>query len=92
MREEQVAQMLATPVLAQHLEQKRRERDVAILLAFALADTNDHALGIDVGGSQRQSLAQAKTGGVDRRQQDAVARMIDRTEQRDRLLDRQHHR
>jgi len=88
MREQQIAQVLATPVLAQHLQQKWRERDVTILLAFPLPNANDHALGIDVGGSQRQRLAQAKTGGIDRRQQDAVARVIDRAEQFDRLFDR----
>src|SRR5262249_6730741 len=65
-----------------------RERDIAILLAFALTDSNDHALGVDVGGTQRERLAQPQAGGIDRHQQDAVSRQVDRSEKIDRFADR----
>src|SRR5688572_8433250 len=59
-RKQQIAQVLAPPMLAEDLEQQRRERNVAILLAFALANANDHALGVDVGSTQREHFAEPK--------------------------------
>ena len=40
------------PIVAKDLQQPRREHDVAILLALALADADDHALAVDVGDAQ----------------------------------------
>src|SRR6185436_13186422 len=83
--------MLAPPVFAQYLEQQRWERHITILLAFALANTDDHPLRIDVGSAQAKRFAQTKSGRIDRRQQDAVTRTFDRAEKLDSLLGRQHH-
>jgi hypothetical protein len=40
------------PVFAEQGEQAWREHDVAILAALALADTDDHALAVDVVGAE----------------------------------------
>jgi len=41
--------LLGFPVSPQHLEQARREHDVAILAPFTLIDPQRHALAVDVG-------------------------------------------
>src|SRR5271168_4223179 len=53
-----------SPVTAQRLQQLGREHHVAILLALALFDTDDHALTIDIGGLQADGLGDAQARGV----------------------------
>src|SRR5260370_41618948 len=52
------------PVTAQRLQQFGREHHVAILLAPALFDTDDHALTIDIRGLQVNGLGDAQARGV----------------------------
>ena len=59
---------LATPVLAQLLQQPRRERDVAVLVALALVDAQQHPLGIDVAHAHPSDLARPQPRGVGRHQ------------------------
>ena len=59
-REEPIGGSCHSPPVAQGFQQFRREHDVAILLALALLDTNDHAFAIDIGGLQADSLGDAQ--------------------------------
>ena len=56
--------------LAQDLQQFGRQHHVAILLAFALIDADDHALAVDIGGLQANGFGDAQArrvaGGQDR--------------------------
>ncbi len=45
-----------------------RQHHVTILLTFALFDTDDHALTVDIGRLQTDGLGDAETGGVASRQ------------------------
>ena len=58
--EEEVTGPDGLPVGAEDLQQPRREHDVAILLALALADADDHALAVDVGDAQAGDLGDRK--------------------------------
>ena len=62
--EEAVAGPDGLPVVAEDLQQPRREHDVAILLPLALADADDHALAVDVvdaqGGRPRRSAGRRR--------------------------------
>ena len=47
------------PVIPERLQQFGRQHYVTILLAFALLDTDDHALTIDIGGLQANGFGNA---------------------------------
>ena len=59
---------LATPVLAQLRQQPRREGDVAVLVALALVDTQQHPFGIDVAQAHPPNLARPQPRGIGRHQ------------------------
>ena len=44
------------PPVAQQLEQLRRQHGVAILATLALLDPQQHALGVDIAGLERDDL------------------------------------
>ena len=48
------------------------QRDVAVVVAFAAADVQEHAVGINVADLQRKAFAQAQAAGVDGGQADAM--------------------
>ena len=52
------------PVSAQDIEQAGREHDVAVLGPLAVLDAEQHALGIDVGNLETDSLADAQAGSI----------------------------
>ena len=60
------------PVGAEDLQQPRGEHDVAILPALALADADDHALAVDVGGLQLGDFGDAQAGGIGGHEDGAV--------------------
>ena len=60
------------PVLAQCVQQLGTERHVAVALAFALSNVDQHELLIDVGGFQLHQFAAAHAGGVQGRQDGAI--------------------
>ena len=62
----------APPVVAEDLQQPRREHDVAVLAALALVDADDHAPAVDVGRSQADRLGDAQAGRVAGGQDGAV--------------------
>src|SRR4051794_29251794 len=51
-------------VATKRLQQSGRQHHVTILLAFALFDTDDHALTVDIRGLQADCFGNAQTGGV----------------------------
>src|SRR5512141_1601258 len=55
-------------VAPKRLQQSGRQHHVTILLAFALFDTDDHALTVDIGGLQADGFGDAQAGGVASRQ------------------------
>jgi len=61
---EPVPGLTHSPPSAQDLQQCGREHDLTIFLPFALIDTNDHALAIDVGRLQSHHFGDAQTGSV----------------------------
>jgi hypothetical protein len=63
------------PVGAPVLEQPRGERPGAILAAFALADVDRQAVGVEVRDLEGDDLADAETTGVGGRQQEAMPGM-----------------
>ena len=70
--EQPVLGSVTAPVLAQMLQQPRRERDVAVLAGLALVDTQAHASGIDIGDLQPTEFAGTKPRGVGGHQHGAV--------------------
>src|ERR1035441_598280 len=58
--EEPVARFVHSPPSAQDLKQSWRQHYVTIFFAFALVDTNDHPLAIDVGGLQKIGRASCR--------------------------------
>ena len=70
--EQPVLGSVTAPVLAQMLQQPGRERDVAVLAALALVDTQAHPSGIDIGDLQPTEFAGTKPCGVGGHQHGAV--------------------
>ena len=62
----------ALPALAQEEQRALREGDVAVAVALAATDVQEHALGVDVADLEVQTLAQAQAAGVDGDQGDPV--------------------
>jgi hypothetical protein len=60
------------PVLAQGIQQFGTERHVAVALALALPDMDQHELLIDVGGFQLHQFGAAHAGGVQGHQDCAI--------------------
>jgi len=60
------------PQLAQELQGALGQGNVAIAIAFARANMQEHASGIDVGHLEAQTFAQPQTAGVDRAEADAL--------------------
>jgi hypothetical protein len=52
-------------------------RDVAVAIAFAAADVQEQALGVDIAHLQAQAFAQTESAGIDRGQADAVIEGLD---------------
>lgn len=60
------------PLLAQEQQGALGQGDVAVAIAFARADMQEHASGIDVGNLEAQAFAQTQTAGVDGDEADAM--------------------
>lgn len=60
------------PLFAQEQQCAFGQGDVTVLIAFAGADVQQHALRIDVGNLEAQPFTQAEAAGVDRDQADAM--------------------
>ena len=71
-REEEAGMAMGLPALAQEEQRALREGDVAVAVALAATDVQEHALGVNVADLEVQALAQAQAAGVDGDQRDAV--------------------
>ena len=71
-REKQSGMFMGFPLLAQALESAFGQGDVTIAIAFASADVQEHAPGVDIGNGQTQAFAQAQAAGIDDGQADAM--------------------
>jgi hypothetical protein len=60
------------PLLAQEQQRALGQRDVTVLIAFATADVQEHAFGINVANLEVQTLTQAQAAGVNGDQADAL--------------------
>jgi hypothetical protein len=69
---EQDRMAMRFPLLAQEQQRAPGQRDIAVLIAFAGADVNEHPLGINVADLQAQPFAQAQAAGVNGDQADAM--------------------
>ena len=66
-REEQSNMAMGFPLLAQKLKSALRQRHITVLVSFAAADVQEHALGIDVANLEAQCFSQPKTTRVNSR-------------------------
>src|SRR6201998_742125 len=74
------------PPFMQYLEQDGRENAVAILLALALLDPDDHPVTIDIGELERYALRGSQTGGISQAEDRPVLDIRRRGEQPTDLL------
>ena len=65
-REENALWADSFPIGAKDLQQPWRKHDVTILPTLALADSDNHALAVDVGGLQLGDFRDAQAGGISR--------------------------
>lgn len=65
------------PVIAQRLQQPRREHHVAVAAALALIDAQYHALAVDISHLQVRGLGYAQAGGIGGHEDRAVLEAID---------------
>jgi hypothetical protein len=79
--EEQRGMTMRFPLIPQAQEGDFRQRDVAILIALATADVEEHAFGINVAYLEAEPFAQAQAAGVNEQQADLLIRRGDRGEQ-----------
>jgi len=74
---EQRAMAVGFPLLAQQVQRAFRQRHVAVLVALALTDVQEHAFGINVADLQPEAFTQTQAAGVDGREADAVVQQGD---------------
>src|SRR5580704_5121081 len=60
------------PPVTQDLQQLWRMHDIAVFLPFALFDSNDHSLAVDIGDFQADSLRNAQPSRITDRQDGAM--------------------
>jgi hypothetical protein len=70
--EEQCGMAMSFPLLAQEQQCPLGQRDVTVATAFAGADVEEAAIGVDVAHFQAQGFAQAQAAGIDGDQGDAM--------------------
>ncbi|HRZ35817.1 MAG TPA: hypothetical protein P5534_05565 [Candidatus Paceibacterota bacterium] len=70
--EEQVRMAMGFPALAQQEQGALGQGDVAVAIALAGTDVEEHALGVDVADFEVKGFAQAQAAGVDGGQGDAM--------------------
>jgi hypothetical protein len=79
-------------VATKRLQQFGRQHHVTILLAFALFDTNDHSLTVNVGWLEMNSFGNSQAGGVAGRQNRPMLGAAHTTQKVEDLLRAQNHR
>jgi hypothetical protein len=79
------------PLLAEQLQRAFGQGDIAVAIAFAGADVQEHALGIHVRNLEMQAFTQAQAAGVEGAQANAVIEGFDLLEDLAHFLGREHH-
>jgi len=79
-RKEQDGMAVRFPLLAKQQQRALGQRDVAILIAFAGADVQEHALRIDIADFQPQPFAQTQAAGVNGDQADPMIQCRNRSQ------------
>ncbi len=90
--EEQRGMPMCFPVFPQAFEGAFGQRHVAVLIALATADVQEHAFGINVANLEAQPFAQAQAAGVNEQQTDVLIRRGHRGEHAAHLGSGEHHR
>jgi hypothetical protein len=80
------------PLFSEQLESALRQGDIAIAIAFAGPDVQEHALGIHLRDLQVQAFTQTQAAGVDGAQANAVIEGFDLLENLAHLLGGENHR
>ena len=75
--EDQTGMAMSEPVLAQQMEGGLRQRDVAVLGAFAAVDMDHHALTIDVRDFELAGFVKTQAAGVNGGEKDMVGEVFD---------------
>ena len=63
------------PIAAQNPQQLRREHDVTVLAAFALLNSDDLPVTVNVADLEKNDFRYAQAGGIDRRQRGTTLRL-----------------
>ena len=74
---EQDRMTMGFPLLAQEEQGALRQWDVAVLITFAAADVEEHALGIDVADLEIQTFPETEPAGVEGDEADAMVQSWD---------------
>ncbi len=90
MRQQDTAPLALAPPEPEQFKQLRRQHRVTVLAALALLDADQHALAVDVVGSEVCDLRHPQSGAVRDAQRGAVLDARCRLEQPPYLLDAQH--
>ncbi len=76
-REDKTGIAMRAPELAEQFEGALGQRHVAVTVAFATPDVQEHALRVDVADLQLEGFAQAQAAGIDGDEGDAVVQGFD---------------
>src|SRR3974377_249996 len=80
------------PIAAQNPQQLRREHDVTVLAAFALLNSDDLPVTVNVADLEKNDFRYAQAGGIDRRQRGTTLETWDRLQEADDLVSAQNNR
>jgi hypothetical protein len=91
-REEKRGMAMGLPLLAEQFQGALGQGNIAITIALATADVEEHALGVDVTHLETQTFTQAKAAGVDGGQTNAMVQPRNLGENTADFLGRENHR
>jgi len=80
-REEQTWVFVSLPVETKELQNGSRQRDIAIVVTFAVSDVKEHAVNVDVADLEVETFAEPQAAGVEGGEEDSMARKLDVIEQ-----------
>ncbi len=76
-RKQEHGMAMGFPLLAQQFQGALGQRHVTVTIAFAAADVEEHALGVNVAHLETETFTQTQAAGVDGRQANAVIEFLD---------------
>lgn len=90
--EEQSGMAMSLPQFPESFQSALRKRNVAVAVAFAAADMQEHALWIDVADGDLQTFAQTQAARIDGEQADSMIQSLDLVEHASDFLGRENDR